>query len=488
MLMRSALTLSIQLLIKLLLVTGFCLFCYAAYAQEMTQLQMRITSSDGATVFAPTAAGDVTVPDGQYTIELISSIPVARMRVQTADSHCNLGQTTSVASDDDPTTSQDDDPASRFVLARFDISAENGTCNLAFNAWYENFRWAGNLFGRVTFESAVDEPPQASTTYRITTGSDRRTEMDTSSLVVDEQAHGTRVYCPVSHYSYDDPIVFPGEPSAAHLHIFWGNTQADAFSTTASLLSTGNSSCEGGLNNKSAYWAPALFNAQDEVVLPESVIVYYKSFSHTSGFDRNSIMPIPNGLQMLANQDVPNSGPWNFRSDAEQVGNEQRLRFAIAFPMCVQVDTNGLPVLSSEDNVSHLSYSVGSGETSGDCPLSHPYRIPQLSYNLIYDVAFNSQWYLASDHNPQMQGRSLHADYFAAWDEPTMNAIVLCNRESRRECQFIGQQNGQPVGRTQLPERFVSPDQSPVYVDSLTLMPATDRTPFGTLLGKGHNH
>jgi len=328
----------------------------------------------------------------------------------------------------------------------------------------------------------ADSPANAK--YRVTVGTDGRAEMDTSSETVAEDAHGTRIYCPVSHFSYDDPVVFPGEPSAAHLHMFWGNTEADAYSTAGSLLSTGKASCEGGLNNKSAYWAPAVFNAQDEAVLPESVFVYYKSFSHTSGFDRNSIMPIPNGLEMLANQQVLNSGPWNFVVEPRSVNGSQRLHIRISFPVCLQVDGNGQPVQSSANNISHLSYSVASRETSGDCPASHPYRIPQLIYIINYGVPYYSQWYLSSDQSADTQGSSLHADYIAAWDEQTMDRIVLCNRLSKESCQFISQENGQSLARTQLPERFLSPQGVPLYSDSTTLLPETDRTPFGSTLGK----
>ncbi|MFK7996289.1 MAG: DUF1996 domain-containing protein [Granulosicoccus sp.] len=334
------------------------------------------------------------------------------------------------------------------------------------------------------FRLLLPAEPTSFTIQRITTGTSRRAEMDTSSNTVAEQAHGTRMYCPVSHFSYDDPVVHPSAPSAAHLHMFWGNTKTDAYSTADTLLNSGNASCEGGLNNKSSYWKPAVFNEQDEVVLPENIFVYYKSFSHTSGFDRNSIMPIPNGLQMLANQQVPRSGPWNFRVDPDLVNGQQQLHFTIAFPMCLQIDASGSPILFSDDNISHLSYSVASRETSSDCPASHPYRIPQLIYSISYDVPYASLWYLASDLNSQVQGSSLHADYFAAWDEQTMDRIVLCNRESKASCGFVSEENGQRLFRTQLPERFLSPSGTPVYSDSTTLLPGIDRTPFGSSLGK----
>ncbi len=37
-----------------------------------------------------------------------------------------------------------------------------------------------------------------------------------------------RIQCQWSHFGYDDPIVRPGSPGAAHLHMFWGNTNTNA--------------------------------------------------------------------------------------------------------------------------------------------------------------------------------------------------------------------------------------------------------------------
>jgi len=42
-----------------------------------------------------------------------------------------------------------------------------------------------------------------------------------------------RTECRYSHVSFDDPIVYPGQPGAAHLHAFYGNTAMDAYTTTA---------------------------------------------------------------------------------------------------------------------------------------------------------------------------------------------------------------------------------------------------------------
>ncbi len=455
---------------------------------QIAELEVRVLDSTNQQQVHPfTTGGNVSVANGRYLFQLVSSMPVARMRVTVQNASCPIGRLLDIANNDDPGTSADDDLSRRFDRANFTLEAQESVCDFRFDAWYENYQWAGGLTISVEFGGRLPDPeppptPEA-TLYAITQGTAGSTEMDTSSPVVAEPFHGTRVYCPISHFSYDDPVVHPNQPDAAHLHMFWGNTAANAFSTLDSLFSEGLSSCEGGLNNKSAYWMPAMFNEQHEVVLPESVVAYYKSFGSTSGFDRNSIMPIPNGLQMLANTSVLHSGPWNFAIEPENRNEQQLLRVKLLFPQCLQVDANANPVLSSVDNTSHLSYSNGSGENSADCPASHPYRIPQLSYNAIYRIPAQSGWYLSSDSSAATQGESLHADYIAAWDETTMNRIVQCNRESRRECQFIGyDENGRPVGRMQLPERFLSPDGENVYANSFSLSETTDRTPFGTSL------
>src|SRR5919197_133805 len=50
------------------------------------------------------------------------------------------------------------------------------------------------------------------------------------------------VRCPYSHSLMDDPIVFPGQPGASHMHDFFGNESVNAFSTMASMLA-GQTTC-----------------------------------------------------------------------------------------------------------------------------------------------------------------------------------------------------------------------------------------------------
>ncbi|MEM7326062.1 MAG: DUF1996 domain-containing protein, partial [Actinomycetota bacterium] len=308
--------------------------------------------------------------------------------------------------------------------------------------------------------------PRAARVYRITNGSGGSTAMDASSPIEDISAHGVRIYCVISHFSHDDPIVYPGQAGAAHAHMFWGNTTTDHNSTGSSLMATGNSSCEGGTNNRSSYWIPSLHNDRGEAVLPESVFVYYKSFGGPD-FDRRTIRPIPAGLEMLATRSVRGAADYHFGAG----GTASEVELKVSFPECVAVDRGGRPVLSSRDNVSHLSYA-GAGGPSG-CPSSHPYRIPQVTYVVRFAVPMNSNWSLSSDHHGAgPKGHSLHGDYVAAWDPATMDIITDCVIVGRRNCGFAG-------GRGQLSERFTAPDGTRIYQSSVDLTDGADRTPLG---------
>ena len=91
-----------------------------------------------------------------------------------------------------------------------------------------------------------------------------------------EPSGNFRTICSFSHLSFDDPIVYPGQPGLSHLQMFFGNTLTDAYSTYQSLRTTGGGTCQGGPVNRSAYWAPALLNAAGQVLVPDTMIVYYK--------------------------------------------------------------------------------------------------------------------------------------------------------------------------------------------------------------------
>lgn len=280
--------------------------------------------------------------------------------------------------------------------------------------------------------------------------------------------HGFRFFCVPSHFSFDDPVVYPGQVGAAHLHMFFGNVAVDAHSTSDSIVNSGRVSCDGGLTNRSAYWVPALFNENDEVVLPSSINLYYKSWVN----DRSLLRPIPPGLQILANGRVPGSSgvgvssvPSDLWGKSIRVGGaHNHVTVEILFPDCIAVDANGDPVLSSPGGTRHVAYS------SGSCPRSHPYNIPQLTQIVGWNgVPFDSNWYFSSDKMfNSRKGTSVHADYMAGWTPESALIMANCVRDAFRECGPGLQRHWQ--------DQFFAPDGEQVY-DFFKLADGVDHTP-----------
>ena len=363
------------------------------------------------------------------------------------------------------------------------------SCSIQIDGWKNPWNWLGKVefklnFSDNTTEENSNNSNSSDKVYGITVGTDDKSEMDLGSPG-ERSAHGVRIYCPVSHFSYDDPIVYPNKPGLSHLHMFVGNTSANASSTPTNLLGSGNSSCEGGTNIRSSYWTPAVFNNNNELVLPEQEFVYYKTFMNAdSNYDNLQI--IPNGLQMLATKSTLNAKEDDFPAKYTTKDGKEVLFLGISFPSCLATENgewNGRPILSYQNmpgeqgNIvnSHVAYPGGPDKNQMGCPATHPYRTPNMSLKIYYDRGtLGEGWYLSSDMNKNQPGETLHGDYIAAWDPNTMEAIKRCNQEAR-SCDFDG-------GRGQLPERFKSPLGKKVYAYSTVLEDDVDRTPYGNLL------
>ncbi len=260
-----------------------------------------------------------------------------------------------------------------------------------------------------------------------------------------------RFICSAGQISYDDPIVYPGQPGKSHLHQFFGNTAADAASTYASLRLTGDSTCTSRLN-RSAYWMPAMLNGHGKVVRPDYVSIYYKrrpSNDPECKRQGTACVGIPRGLRFIFGHDMLNrksrrtgggyfncDGPTGIQghypsiADAAKncpIGN--KLGAVISAPEC----WNGKD-LDSPDHRSHVSYGSYGADGAYRCPPSHPYIIPTFTLGAWYSVdetldrsgkwngTFDS-WHLSSDNMPGMPmkpGTSFHTDWFGAWDDDIM--------------------------------------------------------------------
>ena len=252
-------------------------------------------------------------------------------------------------------------------------------------------------------------------------------DLNALTVAVDRADNGSgngegqfRTNCEYSHFSYDDPIVFPGQPGKSHLHMFIGNTKADAYTTQESLLNTGGSTCDGFELNRSAYWVPALMDGKGHVVAPQAITIYYKTKKP------DTAVALPQGLKMV----VGNTRNESFNAD-------QRLNWSCGGSGSSYNETNRIPDCNGDyinatiqfpncwdgknlDSPDHLSHMAWAGDRE-PCPATHPNPIPQISI-LLYWAGVDSVdgWYLSSDKTSGFNsgpGASLHADWFGGWNK-----------------------------------------------------------------------
>jgi hypothetical protein len=253
-----------------------------------------------------------------------------------------------------------------------------------------------------------------------------------------------RTVCGPTHMSNDDPIVFPGQPGRTHLHTFFGNTGADAHSTTNSLLTSGNSSCRGGSANRSAYWVPSMVDTRTNVaVMPDFSNFYYKSGYR--GVRPADIRSFPVGLRMIAGDPRNTSsnfigGSWRFHchnnhTPANSGPNIQncavgdKLVQEIFFPQC----WDGVN-LDSPDHKSHMAYPKSDGT---GCPSSHPVPMVEISVNIMYPITEANQathWRLSSDNYSGPAGYSSHADWWNGWVQSDMDAWIRNCINTSKDC------------------------------------------------------
>jgi hypothetical protein len=280
---------------------------------------------------------------------------------------------------------------------------------------------------RVT-ESLIPAAAPGTAARRI--GSAAYTKVDAG-----DEVGAFRVNCSLSHMNFDDPIVYPGQPRAAHLHAFYGNTAVDANSTAASVASTGNSTCTGGTANRSAYWAPAIIDTAtgapvvssdpaDPYVALNALQVYYKTGYR--GVESEQVRNFPAGLRMVAGTATSTSPqPSNvahfscdngvYRDNLGSCAPGQILVMSIVFPQC----WDGVN-LDSPDHKSHMAYA------SNGCPASHPVALPEITQNFRYKVPASgtATWRLASDMYSGPAGYSAHADWMNGWDPAVFERVV----------------------------------------------------------------
>lgn len=243
--------------------------------------------------------------------------------------------------------------------------------------------------------------------------------------------------CEFSHANFDDPIVYPGQPGAAHRHSFFGNRTTDAYTTTRSLAST-PTSCD-RRQDHAAYWVPSLYE-NGEALKPYEIHIYIRN---TNVRDKASIVPFPKGLRMIAGTDAHAEPPKGERTaewscaPAGQDGTAavpptcdgKPLLAIITFPSC----WDGRRLTSADQ--SHVLYPWEHRAYPRGCPASHPIVLPELTEHVRYLPSSDDLTGLTLSSGPS---DTLHADFWNAWEKPTIARLVADCLWDGIECGTIG--------------------------------------------------
>lgn len=302
-----------------------------------------------------------------------------------------------------------------------------------------------------------------------------------------------RFICNVAKLGKFDPIVYPGQKTAGHLHVFFGNTAVTESSTYESLRASGDSSCQGGPLNRSGYWMPALIREDGKVVIPQWIGIYYK------GEPSNGPAPpggfaitdhLPRGLRYVFgfDKDKPLDGSrheWVCYHAGGNTTPKGTIKETLEDPVgcreggSIEVRINSPNCwdgrLDSPNHRDHMAYGGYGGWGYYRCPDSHPRRLPQFTIKSTYaydSVAEIATWYLSSDRMPGMvhaSGSTFHSDWFGAWDDDVLKIWHdNCIEKSLNCSGFVlgnGQYGKQPATFTfdQQP-RLVNPPADEVVV------------------------
>lgn len=260
-----------------------------------------------------------------------------------------------------------------------------------------------------------------------------------------------KVTCPWTHTLPDDPIVFPGQPGASHIHDFFGNVATNANSTRDTML-IGRTAC-GDWDDAAGYWSPSGY-LNGVQIIPLLQRIYY------FGDANQSVETIPADLKMIAGTSRATSAAenphvaWNCGGQANATplsshpydctpyrGTSSTVDGVVGwvdFPEC----WDGAR-LDSSDHVSHMAH-----KEAGSCPAAHPHMIPRLRLRLhfgIWDPCNGATpcGPTDSDSNVKLTLSSgpyytLHADFWNTWKQGALDYLVTNCLNAHVQCGATG--------------------------------------------------
>ena len=232
------------------------------------------------------------------------------------------------------------------------------------------------------------------------------------------------VRCRYTHTLPDDPIVFPGQPGLSHLHDFFGNRSADAFSTVSELLSS-RTTCRPS-SDTAPYWAPTGF-MNGKQIEPKAMRIYYL------GNAGQQTETIPAGLKVIGGNLNAASAAENphvrwYCGETREVKTPRRDAPYDCSPWSQYSFVDGIIAIVNLPNcwdgvgleLGSVAYQVG-----GVCPAGFPHVLPRLSQRVHYGVMnptnADGSVRLTLSSGPYW---SMHSDFWNTWQQERLDELV----------------------------------------------------------------
>lgn len=250
--------------------------------------------------------------------------------------------------------------------------------------------------------------------------------------------------CPYSHSNHDDPIKYPGQQGASHLHDFFG-ARTTNYQSTYSTMMASPTTC-GTAADKSAYWTPALYKNGVKINPTGSYNgrsvreqFYYRDNNYASG---TKVEPFPPNFRMIQGYAMATSlsdanahgAKWGSEmywgcSDNKPDGKFTApvncatgiITLHIGFPTC----WDGVMVDGDAIAAGHVKFSSG-----GKCPAGFNRQLPRLMQRQEYPVGTSSAGISFASGAPY----TVHADFWNTWEMPTLSGLVTRCLNGDQDC------------------------------------------------------